>query len=87
MGLSRLWSNSQEAIDFSKLYVSFLLKSVPEPQQTSLKSQLCNWIFTFTYLSTIRRGSLFTFLLSNLNHKHMLPLRYCIVHVMLKHHV
>jgi hypothetical protein len=38
MGLSRLWSNSQEAIDFSKLYVSFLLKSVPEPQQTSLKS-------------------------------------------------
>ena len=38
MGLSRLWSNSQEAIDFSKLYVSFLLKSVPAPQQTSLKS-------------------------------------------------
>jgi len=29
-------------------------------------------IFTFTFLSTIRRGSLFTYLLSDPNHKHEL---------------
>ena len=29
----------------------------------------CSWIFTFTYLSTVRRCSLFAFLLSSLNHR------------------